>query len=164
MKLFVFLFLCAINSCFASQELYLRKLYYASVESKDSSEKFSEIMEALDAKKNPILLCFKGMSYMIQAKHSSNPFSKLSAFNKGKEFLDLAAKYDSEIAEVRFMRFAVQTNAPSMLNYNQHINEDKELLIKAWKTGISDLDLKQKIKEFMLKSTYCSAIEKSVFK
>lgn len=164
MRLIVFLIFCAMNTCFGSQELYLRQLYYSSVESKDSSEKFSEIMEALDAKKDPILLCYKGMSYMMRAKHNINPISKLSAFNKGKEFLELAVKYDLENVEVRFMRFSVQTNAPSMLNYNQDINEDKELLIKAWKSGITDIDLKQKIKGFMLKSTYCTTIEKSVFK
>ena len=120
-------------------------------------------MEALDVKKDPILLCYKGMSYMMEAKHNINPISKLSAFNKGKEFLDLAAKYSSENAEVRFMRFSVQTNAPSMLNYNQNINEDKLIILKVW-SDIIDADLKQKIKEFMLKSTFCSAKEKSIFK
>lgn len=163
MRLIVFLLFCAMNTCFGSQELYVRKLYYASVESKDSSEKFSEIMETLDVKKNPILVCYKGMSFMMQAKHNINPISKLSAFNKGKELLDLAASYDSENVEVKFMRFAVQTNAPSMLNYNQNINQDKSLILNVW-SDILDADLKQKIKEFMLKSTYCSAIEKSVFK
>jgi len=163
MRLIIFWMFFAMNTCFGSQELYLRKLYYESVTNKDSSEKFSEIMEALDVKKNPILLCYKGMSYMMQAKHSINPVSKLSAFNKGKEYLELAAKYDSESVEVRFMRFAVQTNAPSMLSYSQHVNEDKSLILKVW-SSVADIDLKQKIKDFMLKSTYCSTIEKSVFK
>ena len=138
-------------------------MYYESVSNKDSSEKFSEIMQTLDVKKNPILVCYKGMSYMMQAKHNMNPISKLSAFNKGKEYLDLAAQYDVENVEVRFMRFAVQTNAPGMLNYSQNINEDKTLILKTW-NNISDIDLKQKIKEFMLKSTYCSSTEKLVFK
>ena len=163
MKIILLWFLCSVNTCFASQELYFRRLYYASVYNKDSSEKFSEIMQTLDVKNNPILLCYKGMSYMIQAKHNINPISKLSSFNKGKEYLESAIKIDLANVETRFMRYSIQTNTPAMLGYNQQINEDKALIIKAW-NNIKDIDLKQKIKDFMLKSTYCSVKEKSVFK
>jgi len=163
MRLLLLFLICYTTICFGSKEPYLRKLYYESVNNKDSSDKFIQLMQNLKVDNNPLLLCYKGMSYITQSKHAVNPISKLSTFNKGKELLEKAVVRDAENIEIRFMRFCVQTNVPSILGYNHNIDSDKKIIISTW-ANIIDLDLKQKIKQFMLQSTNCSTIEKLTFK
>lgn len=67
---------------------------------------------------------------MMMAKHVVNPFAKLSYFKKGKNMLEKAIEADSENVELRFLRYAAQTNAPSFLGYDDHIAGDKKFLLQ----------------------------------
>ena len=77
--------------------------------------------------------------------------------------LEKAIVSDPKNVEIRFMRFCVQTNAPYFLGYNNNISSDKLAIIKAW-SPLSDLDLKEKIRKFMLTSNSCTNSEKIIFK
>jgi tetratricopeptide (TPR) repeat protein len=73
-----------------------------------------------------------------------------------------ALEKDPKNIELRFFRFSTQSNVPALLNYSSNINEDKMILMNYLKinNSITDKDLYQRIKSYMLKSTYCSASEK----
>lgn len=151
------------SNCANSDIYSLRKLYYEASDKKDSAKKFIWVMENLDVKSNPLLLCYKGMAHLIQAKFSYNPYTKLSLFNKGKDMLEKAIVADPQNVEIRFMRFCVQTNAPFFLGYSNNIDSDKLVIMKGWAT-LSDLDLKEKIKKYMLTSNSSSTSEKIMSK
>jgi hypothetical protein len=80
----------------------------------------------------------------------------------GKKLLESAIQKDLRNIELRFFRFSTQSNVPALLNYSSNINEDKMILMNYLKISSSttDKDLYQRIKSYMLKSTYCSASEK----
>ena len=141
----------------------LRKLYYKASDSRKSAAEFFDVMKRLKNDSNPLLIGFTGMAYMIQAKYSYNPYTKLTSFNKGRYLLDKAVASSPGNLELRFLRFGVQTNAPEFLGYNAQIQSDKAMLLKGWKK-ITDPDLKVRIKNYMLQSNYCNDNERSVFK
>jgi hypothetical protein len=60
---------------------------------------------------------------------------------------------------LRYLRFTIQANAPSILGYNKNINEDKLFLINSVK-NIDDEDLKNSVVSFLTKSPYLSPDEK----
>ena len=66
---------------------------------------------------------------MATAKYLLSPAAKLKAFKSGKKILQLCLAKDSLNVEVRYIRFAIQTNAPSFLGYTQNIQEDKLFLV-----------------------------------
>lgn len=76
----------------------------------------------------PLLYGYKGCATMIMAKHSFNPFNKLSFFKKGKNILETAINKDPENIELRYLRLAVQINTPSFLGYKDDIKNDKLFL------------------------------------
>ena len=77
---------------------------------------------------NPTAMGYYALATMLQAKRFSNPFTKLSYFNKGKKILEVTIAANPENAELRFLRFAVQSEVPAILLYFSEIEEDQEVL------------------------------------
>ena len=122
--------LCFSTRLFSNPEIpVLRSLYYKAAVDKDSWKQMAELLSPIDAKSPPILVCYKGVSEIMEAKYVISPWNKLNSFNSGKELIESAVNRDSENLEIRFLRFSVQTNLPSFLNYHDHIDSDKAFII-----------------------------------
>ncbi|HEY0772227.1 MAG TPA: hypothetical protein VGD31_18025 [Sphingobacteriaceae bacterium] len=151
-----------ISSAQAADVAELRKLYYRANDSRKVADEFFEVMKGIKNTSEPILLGYKAMAHLMQAKFQFNPYSKMSNFTKGKDLLNIAINKDPGNIELRFMRFCAQANAPGFLGYKTHINEDKAIVLKKWKK-CTDKDLKARIKNYMLTSTYFNIYETSSF-
>lgn len=143
--------------------LKVRNLYYKASADKDDAEIFYDYLLSKPEITGPILSGYKGMSYMIKANFSWNPFNKLSFFNTGKDLLDNAIEKDQSNIELRFLRYCVQTNAPGFLGYSGKIKEDKVLILYGYYL-IKDTDLKDRIKNYINSSKYCTDEEKRLLK
>jgi hypothetical protein len=75
-----------------------------------------------------VYLAYLGALQTIWAKHTGNPISKLSTFNKGKKNIEKAVKADPGNVEIRILRLSVQQNCPGFLGYDSNINEDTVFL------------------------------------
>lgn len=108
----------------------LRALYYQSATDKAAADKLLELLSKVDAQSGELLICYKGVAEMMQAKYTISPISKYRRFKKGKQFIESAVALDPENLEIRFLRFTIQTNLPAFLGYNDHIKADKKILMK----------------------------------
>lgn len=102
---------------------------------------------------------YLGAAQLIMADHASMPWTKYSYFNKGSALLDQAADEDATSAEIRYLRFACQTNMPEFLGYNKSIEADKSILLRNV-SHTSDRDLAMRIKKILLSSRHMSEQEK----
>jgi hypothetical protein len=92
----------------------IRKLYLKAGDSKKACKKLIRI--AKKRKNNlPLYLGYEGSAFMMMAGYRFNPFKKLADFKKGKKMLAKAIKLQPQNAELRFLRLAAQTQAPSFL-------------------------------------------------
>jgi hypothetical protein len=139
----------------------LRALYYKAPQSKAATDEFFNAVNQGSAEQYPIISCYKGVALMMKANFSMNPYLKLNYFNKGKTLIAEAVKRDPRNIEIRFIRFCAQTNAPFFLGYNNEIEGDKYTILHSLRT-LSDADLKEKMRAYMISSDYCSKDEKSV--
>ena len=126
----------------------LRAMYYMALSDKRTADKFMTIINEAKAESEPIFLCYKAMACMLKVRYSMNPYCKYTQFRKGVKLLEQAVQKDSNNAEIRFMRYCVQKNAPDFLGYNNHIESDRAFLTKSYNT-IPDADLRNKIKEYV---------------
>jgi len=113
-------------------------------------KRFKDIKEQSAA---PVLLGFKAISEMIQAKHAFSPISKVSHFKKGKRLLELAISKEPNNPELIFFRYTTQVNVPSMLNYSSNLKADRQLLVnfvKADAKAPKDADLHRRIKKYLI--------------
>lgn len=137
------------------QGLSIRDLYYRASE----EERFvGEMLRQLDRvdRNEPLWIGYRGMAYMLKAKHAWNPYLKLSHFQAGRELLEKAIAREPENIELRFLRFSVQSNAPSFLGYSSNLDEDLTTILTGW-PGLRDDDLKQRIRQYLIKSNYWDA-------
>lgn len=164
MRLLKYILLLLIPILLQAEEwnmITIRNLYVKASESKENAEKFKSAVEGIQ---NPNQ-CIKGYiaaANMIEAKYAFSPYTKLSLFNKGKGLLETAIKNDPNHIELRFLRLGIQTNAPSFLGYSSQIQTDKSFILSKYVLQ-TDLDLKNRIKSFMLQPGICTEQEKKTF-
>lgn len=108
----------------------IRMSYKEAEADKKASETLLSLTEGATQAVEPLVLGYHASANMFMAMHTFNPFKKLSYFNKGKELLQKAIEADEQNVELRFLRFAAQTQAPSFLGYNDQIDEDRAFLNK----------------------------------
>ena len=158
--LLILLLACNIN-CFATTPSLdeVRLLYQKAVTEKTACQKLTSVLQSYNERNNPLLGGYRACATMVMAKHVINPFSKLSYFSKGKQLLEKTIAADAKNVELRFLRFAVQTNLPSFLGYNDHIQKDKAFLLQSI-VHLNDLELKQQVVAYLKSSDYVTAPEK----
>lgn len=161
MKLLALVIMMMVTNMFTMSDVdvaTLRKLYYEAAENKTAVKKLSVLLTKVNDNSDAILIGYKGATEMMEAKYAFNPVTKLSRFNKGKNYLEKAIKKDQKNIELRFIRFSIQTNLPSFLGYNDHLKIDKEALINAV-VKIDDKQLKNNIIDYLIVSKQCSQEE-----
>lgn len=131
----------------------VRSLYSKAANDEKACKKLIEWLEPYHEKNNPLLFGYRAGGTMMMANYVFNPFSKLNYFNKGKKMLHRAITADRQNVELRFIRFGVQTNAPSFLGYNNYVERDKIFLTQSIPT-ISDQNLKNMIVNYFKKQGY----------
>ncbi|HET6244640.1 MAG: hypothetical protein H0V01_09060 [Bacteroidetes bacterium] len=161
------LILLFVSSLFSSPDeniILIRNQYYLASKDSKEAEAFYEKLSSAN-EKNPLMLGYRGMSEFISAKYAYNPYSKMNFFKKGKEYLEKSIQLDPKNPELRWLRFSVQSNAPSFLNYNSNLEEDKLILIKVLLKQLKvDADLQKRIYDFLLQSPDFTSEEKEKFK
>lgn len=136
----------------------MRELYLKAENSETAANQLMSLTEK-KADEKAIFEGYRAAADMLMAKHAGNPFSKMSHFKKGKKRLVTAIQKDSQNVELRFIRFAVQAEAPSFLGYNEHLEEDKQLVLAGLKTT-PDAYLKKMMLDYLKVSKGLSAEEK----
>ena len=140
----------------------IRDLHEKAVEQEEAAEKLMELVEPYNVEK-PVLMGYRGAGHMLMAKHVGNPFSKMSHFKKGKNILSDAIEEAPENVELRFLRFTVQSEAPSFLGYKDNLEEDKTILLNTIQ-DVKDDELKKMITGYLLSSQAISNAEKRKLK
>ncbi|MDZ4664978.1 MAG: hypothetical protein SGJ15_08900 [Bacteroidota bacterium] len=138
----------------------MRNLLYKASKDKDDAKTFYDHLKSTPNISSTLLSGYKGMAYMIRANYSWNPYNKFSFFLKGKDLLDNAIEQDPINIELRWLRFCVQTNAPSFLGYSGKTKEDKAAVLYGYPL-LKDSDLKERIKKYMNDPKYCTPEERS---
>ena len=139
-----FIFFSAASFATVPSINHVRSLFKQAAIQKSSCIKLIKLLEPYNEINFPLLVGYKACGTMIMAKYLANPFSKLAYFKKGEKMLETVIAGNDKVVELRFLRYSVQTNAPSFLGYHNHIAEDKMFLEKAV-PFLNDLVLRDKI-------------------
>ena len=151
----------SFSNLYAQNEM--RLLYQKAATEEASCKKLLHLLRPFNENNNALLAGYKASGTMMMAKYVFSPLRKLSFFSKGKKLMEKAIEKDKENIELRFLRFMVQTNAPSFLGYRSAIQEDKLFLIQSIPTP-GDKNLEQFILSFLGDSDQLTTVEKQRLK
>jgi hypothetical protein len=100
---------------------------FHSLETRESEDIF---VENYTKSSQPSILAYVCALEMKQAEYSYNPFSKLKIFKRTKKKLDSLVQSNPTNVHLRYIRLMLQEKTPSILGYNDDIEEDKMFLTK----------------------------------
>lgn len=126
----------------------VRLLFHNAQSSQKVCTELIELLQPFNENNNTLFLGYRASATMMMAKHLNNPFSKLSYFKKGKVMLEKAIQFDQKNVELIFLRYTIQTNVPSFLNYYANKENDRLFLVQSL-AKLKDQKLKSIISSFL---------------
>lgn len=118
-----------------TSKLYAQKLNLDVVRSDFNKGVKDEVLckkhlDALKAEANtPVERGYEAAFHMFMAKHTSNPFKKMSYFKTGRNMLEKEIKGSPNNVELRFIRLCIQYYIPKYLGYHHEVEQDKEYVM-----------------------------------
>ena len=143
----------------------LRKLYIKAAEDKKHSDGFYAHLKRIGDSVSPVVQGYSAMAAFLKSRDSRNPLNKLRHFNRGKEMLQKAFENAPQNIELTYLRLTIQVGAPSFLNYNDNVQDDKTRLLAYLKKsgrGQAETNLRIQIVSFLEKAGICSKAERVV--
>ena len=110
-----------------------RSEYYSALNSSDIDLIKSQLKN-LAERGSEDTTAYTGALKMKLAGLLNSPAEKLKTFKEGRKMLESAIAHDSANVEYRFLRLVIQEHAPGILNYKQNLEEDKNLIVKKFRT------------------------------
>jgi hypothetical protein len=107
----------------------LRHHYEQAAADKAAGEKFYELLREYN-EQDALVLGYKAASEAIRARDASM-LNKMTYVQQAAHTFEQAVSQDPSNAEVRFLRFSVESNLPAFLGLSTHVDEDKDFLLKA---------------------------------
>lgn len=139
--------LLAIIPCYSQDEIL--KAVRSCYSQANNIEKVQELIRlSSSSPDHPIILAYNNTAQLMLLDYWYNPIKKYTLFKTHTKKLDSIIKQNPTNIELRLLRYTVQKNAPSFLQYNTHLDEDIEL-IRANIHKESDY-LKKYIQEFLI--------------
>lgn len=124
----------------------IRLAYRDATESKENAEKFYGMVQNTQKNGTTELVAYKGAAITLLARYEKL-LDRADKVKEGVEWIEHAVKSDPDNPEIRLVRLSVQQNLPKLLKYNHNIEEDSELIRKAY-PNIQDEGLKKMIQGY----------------
>jgi hypothetical protein len=135
----------------------VRQTYLKAVNSEADAlqlEKLTQPQSSADA----VMQAYYGSALALKAKYSINPYNKVVHVRSGSTQLNAAVNKFPQHTEIRFLRYSVEYNTPSMVGISTHLSEDKTFIMAH--PPMRAHALFQTIKGFMLQVTGLTEAEK----
>lgn len=147
----VMLFLAKAGLCQSTELLAIRELYYQSVKDEGAAKKLC-VVAAGEQVPASVVAGYKAVGKIMMCNHVGNPYTKLKYFYAGRDALEKSVVAAPANVELRYLRYAVQRNTPSLLHYNGSIHADRQIIEKYLadeRNKDTDTDLYERIRKYM---------------
>jgi len=149
MRIVILAIVLLISNEIRSQDLDLNSVrndFNKGVKDEDLCKRHLEALE--ENADSPVERGYAAAFHMFMAKHTSNPFKKMSYFKDGKNKLEKELKSNPNNVELRFIRLSIQYHIPKYLGYHNEIESDKDFVMNNL-YKMSDKFTKEKIYKYL---------------
>jgi hypothetical protein len=101
-----------------------RRLYLEAVKTESAATQLEQQTRSWQGKE-ALMQAYQGVALALKAKYSYNPYTKVSAVKEGSALLNAAVNRSAADTEIRFLRYSVEVNTPSMVGVSTHLASDK---------------------------------------
>lgn len=137
----------------------LRKAYPKAGMSKQNAEDFFAL--AISENEDVVVKSYQAAAKIIKAKFERGKNRKI-LISEGIKELQGYVQYNSNQLEIILIRLSIQKNLPKIIQYNTHIKEDKQFIIRNYHK--QSVRMKEYFRAFVQGSISFSGEEKSLLK
>jgi hypothetical protein len=144
---------------------HIRKEFNLALNDEQKATRLHSALANFKPASNTLQFAYLGATEALLAKHTFNPFSKMSYVNSALDKLNKAVTLNKNDIEIRYMRFSVESNMPSFLGLNKHIEDDKNTIVKQLCTtniNQDNADMYNVFANGIIKSNYCNNQEQKL--
>jgi len=153
MRLLLFLILNFAFLVVNAQLEQTRTLFF-SASNDEGIKKFYSSASSIEESSGLTLNAYKATATAMYAGIALGVSKKIAYFNEGKVLLEKSVNGDWYNAEIRFLRFSVQSEIPLILGYSGNLKEDADIIIQTLEKNSFDWKISfwQKAINFMIDS------------
>ncbi|MBU6325795.1 MAG: hypothetical protein KJS92_09930 [Bacteroidetes bacterium] len=107
----------------------VRASFPAALDSEETTNKLFDQLHVYIEENDPMIQGYIGALYTLKAKHSFNPMSRLYYLRKGMGLINAAINKNQGSAELRMLRYRVESKAPGVLIPEKHLADDRKSLL-----------------------------------
>jgi hypothetical protein len=126
-KTVLFIAVIVLTAFAAPSNIAQLRSEYLKAESNSGS--VDKLMSLTNGQTDALSKAYRGAAWAFKAKHHINPAKKLDYVKTGLLTLNQAVTIDSKDIEVRFIRFSIEENIPSIVSFTSHLKEDKQYIL-----------------------------------
>ncbi|WP_051296137.1 hypothetical protein [Eisenibacter elegans] len=138
----------------------IRAAYQVASKQPEYFRQLDQYLSPERTQQEPLLLAYKGAIEGIRADQALFPLEKLALLQQAQSYFDKAVKAAPDEVEIRFLRFTIEHNIPTLLMLSVHLEQDLRFIIKNLGQSPLQEDLKRRISKFLLDSGRCTFKDK----
>lgn len=159
----IFVFITFAIAVHANSLDEIRSKFRLAVENPEVTESLSTQLRRIQ---NPdaLTLAYIASLDALKAKHNWNPTQKLAFMDSFENKITKAVNAMPNNIEIRFLRYSIQSNTPSILGYSKNVKEDRQIILAAFNQKVivnSNKKLFVEIYQFLIDENSLSTIEKT---
>jgi hypothetical protein len=125
----IFLFSILLSNAQCSDLTKLREAYILSQNDIKSCKELHNLSKNCNPKLDPVEFSYNITSHLMECHFILNPFLKYTIFKNSTQQLDSLICLNPQYIEMRFLRYLVQLNSPTLLGYNTNLYNDYKFII-----------------------------------
>jgi hypothetical protein len=128
-RVFVLYILLSANIIWANNDVEtLRKNFVIATQDEKKAKELYLYFSTKENISEPLQMAYKGATIALIAKYSNNPYTKLKYVNSALDLIDEAINKSPENFEIRYLRFSIERNLPSIIFSTNNIEKDIEVV------------------------------------
>ncbi len=136
----------------------IRKAYSKASDSATATQQLAQLIKQ-QPQQHPVILAYKAVVEALKAKFVWLPFQKMSHLNTMRNLFHKAVEGAEDNIEIRFLRFSIQANLPTILMQSPNLKEDKSVIIENIDSSTLSVPFKEAIVDFLVDSGECTEKE-----
>ncbi len=128
------------------------RILYGEVETNpQKAVQMRALTTQLPMESEPLRLAYQAAGKALEARETWLPWEKLACFKESMQLFAQAIAQNPIQIEVRFLRYTIQYNTPSLLGMSTDMAEDKKIILQYIQTDTTDTYMKVSIAKYLLK-------------
>jgi hypothetical protein len=118
-----------LSNAQCSELSILRETYVSSQSDIKSCKELDDLTKNCSPKLAPVEFSYNIISHLMECNFILNPLLKYTIFKDSTQQLDSVIRFNPKYIEIRFLRYLVQLNSPTLLGYNTNLDNDYKFII-----------------------------------